>query len=171
MTREQINHYEPNGFRFTQSNGEKWLLIAPEEAFAGWLCKRGAEGSWVTQRKATEYDRAQLSFLARITDDPAADWIDIAKEGGIETKPTPVMQAEPIPQDYQIVITPTPAPGYSYAVSTTYAEAAKHLEIRGYGNPRQSRRALLVALMMKLQRNDDPAPDDLRAIARVMEGE
>jgi hypothetical protein len=57
--------YEPRGVRFWDvASGREMLLVGDGEPFAGWLCFRGPDGQWVTQREATPDD------IDRIADAP-----------------------------------------------------------------------------------------------------
>lgn len=54
--------YEPVGVRFfDQASQREMLLVGDGEAYAGWLCFRGADGQWVTQRIATEDDLEKIA--------------------------------------------------------------------------------------------------------------
>jgi hypothetical protein len=54
--------YTPKGRHFYDGASEREMLLVedPDSGFDGWLCYKGAEGQWVTLRRATDADRAVL---------------------------------------------------------------------------------------------------------------
>lgn len=52
----------PEGFRFWDNANQREMLLVDNDgsAYHGWLCYLGADGQWVTLRKATEDDLARI---------------------------------------------------------------------------------------------------------------
>lgn len=51
--------YEPAGIRFVDKNRGVMLLITEGE-YKDWVCFKHPDGQWVTERKATDDERATL---------------------------------------------------------------------------------------------------------------
>lgn len=53
---------DPPGLRFHDATSDREMLLVYEpHALAGWICYRHADGPWVTLRRATEDDKAEIS--------------------------------------------------------------------------------------------------------------
>lgn len=54
--------YEPKGTKFySQSRKQEMMLVnEPGASWDGWICYRHPDGQWVSLRKATKEDRAEL---------------------------------------------------------------------------------------------------------------
>lgn len=53
--------FEPKGYRFSDLNSKREMMLVSEGEWNGWLVYRHPDGQWVTLRKATEEDIHKLS--------------------------------------------------------------------------------------------------------------
>lgn len=52
--------FTPHGTRFYSQSLHRFCILVSDGSFKGWICYRVADGNWVSLRKATEKDLADL---------------------------------------------------------------------------------------------------------------
>lgn len=56
----KLEPYEPKGTRFYSQTLKKQMMLISEGPAAGWLAYKHPDGQWVSYRKATQADHAEL---------------------------------------------------------------------------------------------------------------